>query len=193
MRIRSIIVVSLFSFVFVLAGCADLGGAIARTSAWRDRAALARDSLDQQIIDLQAQQAQLDPNSSESVQLGSDIKLARAQQAVLDAAITQVNQVLHEAQNPSDALTHIAHSVSSWVPAPAQGPIVLGAALIATLARSRQLKQSTISIVQSISHVLERDEQFRSLFESHADTIRTIQTPGARRLVDKAQRLKAAA
>ena len=84
-----------------------------------------------------------------------------------------------------------AHGVSSWVPAPIQGPLVLGAALIATLARSRQLKESSKSIVNSIAHVLERDEQFRSIFQSHADTIRSIQTPGARRIVDRTQSKRA--
>ncbi|MEZ6164722.1 MAG: hypothetical protein R3B67_09835 [Phycisphaerales bacterium] len=191
MRIRSIIVVSLVSFIFVLAGCADLGGAIAQASAWREKALLAQDSLDEQIVQLQAQHAGLDPSSPQSLQLATDIQLAQAQRAALDAAIAQATLVLQEAEHPSDALTQIAHGVSSWLPAPAQGPIVLGAALIATLARSRQLKQSTMSIVQSIAHVLERDEQFRALFESHADTIRTIQTPGARQLVDKALRLRA--
>lgn len=191
MRIVSIIVLTLVTVLFVLAGCADLGGAIAQASAWREKALLAQDSLDEQIVELQAQHAGLDPSSPQSQQIAGDIQLAQAQRAALETAIAQANRVLYEAQNPSDSLTHIAHSVSSWVPAPAQGPIVLGAALIATLARSRQLKQSTMSIVQSIAHVIERDEQFRALFESHADTIRTIQTPGARQLVDKAQRLRA--
>ena len=118
---------------------------------------------------------------------------SQAKRAALDAAIAQANQVLDEAQHPSDALTQIAHGISSWVPAPAQGPLVLGAALIATLTRSRQLKQSSMSIINSISHVLERDEQFKSLFEQHADTIRSIQTPTARKLVDQTNRKRAQA
>ncbi len=191
MRIKFIIVLSLLTPVPLLAGCADLQGAIAQTSAWRDEAAHARDALDEQIGAMQTRHDELDPGSPGAQQLGSDIKLVQAKRATLDAAITQADQVLQEAQHPSDALTQIAQGVSGWVPAPVQGPLVLGAALIATLARSRQLKQSTMSIVGSISHVLERDERFRALFESHADTIRSIQTPAARRIVDQTLRRRA--
>jgi hypothetical protein len=173
-------------------GCADLGGAIAQTSAWRDEAVTIRDELDAQLGSLRQQQTQQQPGSPEFDRLESLIKLAQAKRAGLDVAIDQAQRVLDEAQNPSDALTQIAHGVSAWVPAPAQGPIVLGAALVATLARSRQLKESSRSIIDSISHVLERDEQLRALFTQHADTIRSIQTPAARKLVDQTQRKRVA-
>lgn len=194
MRINTIIVLSLFVLTTLLStGCADLQGAIAQTSAWRDEAVTVRDTLEKQVQTLQTQQGNLEPGSPESIAIDTEIKLAQAKQAALDAAIAQANQVLDEAQHPSDALTQIAHGISSWVPAPAQGPLVLGAALIATLTRSRQLKQSSMSIINSISHVLERDEQFKSLFEQHADTIRSIQTPTARKLVDQTNRKRALA
>lgn len=194
MRINTIIVLTLILTTSVLSsGCADLQGAIAQTSAWRDEAVTVRDTLEQQVQTLQTQQGGLEPGSPEAIAIDTEIKLAQAKQAALDAAIAQANQVLDEAQHPSDALTQIAHGISSWVPAPAQGPLVLGAALIATLTRSRQLKQSSMSIINSISHVLERDEQFKSLFEQHADTIRSIQTPTARKLVDQTNRKRAQA
>ena len=194
MRINTIIVLSLFVLTALLStGCADLQGAIAQTSAWRDEAVTVRDTLEKQVQTLQTQQGGLEPGSSEAIAIDTEIKLAQAKRAALDAAIAQANQVLDEAQHPSDALTQIAHGISSWVPAPAQGPLVLGAALISTLTRSRQLKQSSMSIINSISHVLERDEQFKSLFEQHADTIRSIQTPTARKLVDQTNRKRAQA
>ena len=194
MRINTIIVLSLFVLTALLStGCADLQGAIAQTSAWRDEAVTVRDTLEKQVQTLQTQQGGLEPGSSEAIAIDTEIKLAQAKRAALDAAIAQANQALDEAQHPSDALTQIAHGISSWVPAPAQGPLVLGAALIATLTRSRQLKQSSMSIINSISHVLERDEQFKSLFEQHADTIRSIQTPTARKLVDQTNRKRAQA
>ncbi|MFG0246992.1 MAG: hypothetical protein ACF8MF_13165 [Phycisphaerales bacterium JB052] len=192
MRINTIIVLSLLVLTTLLgSGCADIQGAIAQTSAWRDEAVSVRDTLDQQVETLQTQQGNLEPGSPEAIAIETELKLTQAKRAALDAAIAQANQVLDEAQHPSDALTQIAHGISSWVPAPAQGPLVLGAALIATLARSRQLKQSSMSIISSISHVLERDEQFKSIFEQHADTIRSIQTPTARRLVDQTNRKRA--
>lgn len=192
MRINTIIVLSLLVLTILLgSGCADIQGAIAQTSAWRNEAVSVRDTLDQQVETLQTQQGKLEPGSPEAIAIETELKLAQAKRAALDAAIAQANQVLDEAQHPSDALTQIAHGISSWIPAPAQGPLVLGAALIATLARSRQLKQSSMSIISSISHVLERDEQFKSIFEQHADTIRSIQTPTARRLVDQTNRKRA--
>lgn len=192
MRTKSIFV-SMFLTLFLLTivGCTDLQGAIAQTNTWRDQASTVRDDLDEQISSLRIQQQQALPGSTEADQLDTRLKLAQAKHAALDAAIAQADEVLLEAQEPTDTLTGIAHAVSSWVPTPAQGPLVLGAALIATLARSRQLKASSTSIIQSIAHVLDRDEQFRSIFAQHSDTIRSIQTPAARKLVDQTQRRRA--
>jgi hypothetical protein len=189
MRTKSIVVFFFLALILLpIVGCADLQGAIAQTSAWRDEANTLRDDLAQQLETLRLQQQQAQPGSAVAEQLETQVRLTQAKHAALDAAIAQADEVLREAQQPTDALTTIAHGVSAWVPAPAQGPLVLGAALIATLARSRQLKQSSTSIIQSIAHVLERDEQFRSLFAQHSDTIRSIQTPAARKLVDQTQR-----
>ena len=190
MRIN-IITLVLFCCVFLLGGCTDLQGAIAHTAAWREEGIAARDALDDQVTKLRSRHESIDPGSEEALLIQSELGMAQAQRAALDLAITNASRVLEEAQHPSDSLTRIAQGVSSWVPAPAQGPIVLGAALVATLVRSRQLKQSAASIVGSISHVLERDDQFRSLFDTHADTIRSIQTPGARRMVDQTLRKRA--
>ncbi len=188
MRTQSIIVsfLSLLTITLIV-GCADLQGAIAQTSAWRDEAHTVKDTLNEQITLMESELASLEPGSPSAIQLAADLKIARAKQSTLQAAIAQADLVIQEASEPTDSITTIAHGVSSWMPAPIQGPLVLGAALIATLARSRQLKESSKSIVNSIAHVLERDEQFRSIFQSHADTIRSIQTPGARRIVDRTQ------
>lgn len=193
MRINTLIVCLLLTITALLAvGCADLQGAIAQTSAWRDNASNARTLLDEQLATLESRRDTLEPASPEARALDTQIALARAKQAALEAAIIQADQVLEEARNPSDGLTRLARDASAWVPAPAQGPIVLGAALIATLLRSRQLKQASTSIINSISHVIERDPQFRALFEQHADAVRSIQTPGARKLVDQTTRKRSA-
>jgi len=188
MRTQSILVsfLSILTITLII-GCADLQGAIAQTSAWRDEAHAVKDSLSEQIRSMESELASLETGSPSAIQLTTDLKIARAKQSTLEAAISQADLVIQEASEPTDSITTMARGVSSWVPAPVQGPLVLGAALIATLARSRQLKESSKSIVNSIAHVLERDEQFRSIFESHADTIRSIQTPSARRIVDQTQ------
>ena len=177
----------LLTLMIPLTGCTDLKGAIAKTSAWRDQAENIQSTLDDQITAMQAELTTVDPGTARSQQLIADIKLAQAKHASLGAAIAQANIVLQEAKQPTDAVTQIAQGVSAWVPAPIQGPLVLGAALIASLARSSQLKRSGTSIINSISHVLERDEQLKAMFTSHADTIRSIQTPSARKLVDQVQ------
>jgi len=188
MRTQSIFVSFLSILTITLfVGCADLQGAIAQTSAWRDEAHTVKDTLSEQIRLMESELTSLESGSPSAIQLAADLNIARAKHSTLQAAIAQADLVLQEASEPTDSITTIAHGVSSWVPAPIQGPLVLGAALIATLARSRQLKESSKSIVNSIAHVLERDEQFRSIFQSHADTIRSIQTPGARRIVDRTQ------
>lgn len=189
MRIKvNIVLLSLMFCSMMSVGCSDLQGAIAQTSAWRDEASVLRDDLNHQLQSLRHQQQQSDPESTAAQHIESQIKLTQAKHSALDAAITHADQVLQEAQHPTDTLTRIVNGASAWVPAPAQGPLVLGAALIATLVRSRQLKLSSTSIIQSIAHVLERDEQFRTIFTQHSDTIRSIQTPNARRLVDQTQR-----
>ncbi|MHA7814499.1 MAG: hypothetical protein ACX94C_14035 [Phycisphaerales bacterium] len=192
MRTPTITIVFVLIFLTAgITGCTDLQGAITKASAWRDEAQTIQGTLDEQAGSLRTQLAALDPDSPEARQLDTDISLLDAKRAALSAAIARANLVLEEAHNPSDSLTVLARGVSSWVPAPVQGPLVLGAALLASLARSRKLKQSSASIVDSIAHVLERDEAFRSLFDAHADTVRSIQTPGARKLVDQTQRRRA--
>ncbi len=193
MRTKVIIVFSLFIITTLLSvGCTDLQGAIAQTSAWRQEASTLRDDLGAQLERIRLEHQQADPGSDTAQKLETQLRIAQAKQAALDAAIAQADEVLREAQHPTDALTTLAHGVSAWVPAPIQGPLVLGAALIATIARSRQLKQSGISIIKSINHVLEHDDQFKALFNQHSDTIRSIQTPAARKLVDQTQRKRIA-
>lgn len=168
----------------VLPGCADLQGAIAQTSAWRDEAKGVRVDLRSQLDILKQQRGSLPDGSSDALLVDSSIMRAKGKLQLLEAAIVRADLVIQEATNPTNSLTQAANTISPWIPAPAQGPLVLGAALLATFVRSRNLKQSATSIIQSIEHTLCRDPEFKQLFTQHADTIRTIQTPGARRLID---------
>ena len=167
-----------------LSGCADLQGALTKTAAWRERASLVESDVQEQLAALENKRQTTDPASPDASYLDAAIAKANAQLSALNAAIAQADLVIEEAQNPSDSLTRAADALSPWIPAPAQGPIVLGAALIATMMRSKNLKNSAASIVQSLEYTMNRDPEFRQLFTKHADTIRTIQTPGARKLID---------
>ena len=178
------IVFAIIITAIVFAGCADLQGAIAQTSAWRDDARTIQSDLQSQIESLESQRADVQDDPSQSALIDAAILSARAKVEALSAAIARVDLVLDEAANPNDSLTRFAHELSPWIPAPAQGPVILGAALIATLMRSRNLKSSAVSIIESIEHALKRDPQFKEIFAQHADTIRTIQTPSARKLID---------
>lgn len=170
--------------LITLAGCADLQGAIAQTTTWRNNAQEIETDLQNKVITLESKRETAPIGSPSVVHLNVAIAQANAKINALNAAIMQADLVIAEATNPTDSLTRAANALSPWIPAPAQGPMVLGAALIATLFRSRNLKNSAASIIQSIEHTMNRDPEFKQLFNQHADTIRTIQTPGARKLID---------
>ena len=171
----------ILSFV---SGCADLQGALSQTTAWRDNALEIESDLQSELGLLEDQRRSIPDTSPNAGYLDQAIEQASDKIDMLNSAIERVDLVIAEAQHPTDSLTHAANTIAPWIPAPAQGPLVLGAALIATLLRSRNLKNSASSIIQSIEHTMRRDPEFKELFEKHADTIRTIQTPSARKLID---------
>jgi len=168
----------------LLAGCADLQGALTKTTAWRDDAKGIRIEMQSRLDELESQRDLVPDSSLDVPMIDAAILGAKTKINLLDTVIARADMVIEEATNPTDSLSQATNALSPWIPAPAQGPLVLGAALIATFVRSRNLKQSAISIIQSIEHTLSRDPEFRQLFVNHADTIRTIQTPGARKLID---------
>lgn len=172
----------------MLAGCADLQGALTQTTAWRNNAKAVESELQSQLNTLQLQRETESDTSQNAASLDAAISLASAEIQTLNTAIAQADLVIQEATNPTDSITLAADAISPWVPAPAQGPLLLGAALIASLMRSRNLKQNTASIINSIDHLIKGDPQFKELFAQHANTIRTIQTPGARKLIDSTSR-----
>lgn len=165
-------------------GCADLQGALIKTSAWRDEAVLVQSDLQTQLDVLEQQRQELPIGSPETAYLDAAISRTRAKIHTINAAVVQADLVIQEASNPQSTLTQTVDAISPWIPAPAQGPVLLGAALMATLLRSKNLKNSATSIIQSIEHTMNRDPAFKDIFAQHADTIRTIQTPGARKLID---------
>jgi hypothetical protein len=171
--------------ILFVSGCADLGGALNKAAAWRDNAQTLETDLSAQLDSLNTQRQSTPDISPDAPPLDALILETQAKIQILGALIAQADLVIEEAKNPSDTLTQAADALSPWVPAPAQGPLVLGAALIATMIRSRNLKNNTTSIIKSIEHTMKNDPAFKNLFTQHADTIRTIQTPGARKLIDK--------
>lgn len=182
------IVLIIVLFTIPIAGCAGIGETIEQTSRWRDQAHNARNTAESELEDLVDQREAFPDSSQQAGLIDAAIARARAKISMLDAAIVHADMVLEETENPTDGLTGITERLISFIPAPAQGPLLLGAALITTLVRSQQLKAGSRSIIQSIQHAVSNDESFHAAFKANADTIRTIQTPLARRMVDKVQR-----
>lgn len=184
MLCRRLAVIALSIVTLSLTACADIPGAIAQANALRDQAAQARQHLDTELADLQSARASLPDDAPAVRDLDAAIALAHAKRQALDAALAHADLVLAEMQTPTDALTQGVSALSPLLPPPAQGPVLLGAALIATLFRARQVRKGAGSIVASIQKAL-GDPDFRAAFERHAATIRSIQTPTARRIVDE--------
>jgi hypothetical protein len=116
---------------------------------------------------------------------------SRAQEAAADAATKQVDLVMNGAAQPQDTLGQTVGAVSPLLPEPIRLPLALGAALIASLVRSAQLKQGMASIATGLNKAMEEDEQFKAGFRRHANTFRSIQTPLAKKVVDQTTRRRA--
>lgn len=110
---------------------------------------------------------------------------ARLRHAALDAAARGTSAVLLEAREPSDPVGQVVGVIAPWLPGPVRTPLVLGAAGLATLARARQLKRGLLSVATSLREAMSADEALAAHIRRHADTLRKIQTPAARRIVDE--------
>jgi len=108
---------------------------------------------------------------------------ARARHAAIDAAVLQLDQVIKEARTPSDPLVSVS---APLLPEPLRSPYLLGAALLATLARAVQLKRGMASIAQSFQKAMEEDEELRNGVKRNANTLRSIQTATAQKIVNQA-------
>ncbi|RMH24805.1 MAG: hypothetical protein D6692_12165 [Planctomycetota bacterium] len=167
----------------LLPACADIPGTIAQAARWRDEAAAVRDMVTNELDNLEAARAAIPDDAPDAPGLDAAIANARAKRAALDAAVLHADRVLAEMTEPSDSLTVGVGALTPLLPPPAQGPVLLAAALVATLLRARQVRAGADSIVKSIQHA-RKDPLFQQAFERHADAIRSIQTPAARRIVD---------
>lgn len=152
----------------------------------RDDAQAARDDLRAQADRLEALRRAQPDQTPEQAQLDALIAATRAKIGALDAAVAQAEAVLREASGPTSPLSATARGLGSMLPEPARAPLVLGAALLVTLARARQLKVGAASIAASVSKAMDADPKLRAAFQRQANTMRSIQTPTAKRIVDEA-------
>ena len=169
---------------FLLSGCLDMQ----RADEFRGRAVSVRDRFAAESADLAAAVERMPANDPMKPDAEAALARARAKEAAADAAVQQVDLVMRRARSPDNPLSVGA---LGWLPEPVRWPLALGAALVASLARGAQLKRGLASVAQSLDKAMEEDGEFRARFRQHAATIRSIQTPLARREIDRAQRGRA--
>lgn len=169
-----------------LSGCAGVDD----VRAVRDDALQVREQLTAQIAAADAAIAQQDRlglaiDAPERVALERAKEQALATRQAVDAAITQVDLILKEAQDPTDPLSMASRQLAPLVPGPWQAPLILAGALAAVFLRSQQLKTALLSVAHGIEVAKDRDPLFKDAFAKHADLFRIEQTATARRVVDE--------
>lgn len=167
--------------VVAAGGCADLGEVVAA----RDAASSVSHTLHQNALGHEQAAGALPEGDPRAAHLLQQAARARARAAVLDDAVRQVNLVLDEAQDPTSPISAATSAAAPFLPPPVGAGLLLGGALAATLMRAGKLKAALESVVRGIETAKKDDAEFRTRFQEHANTFRTIQTPAARRVVDE--------
>ena len=176
------VVVSLVALGF--GGCVDMS-VLGEVEAMRNQAAQLRDELHAESAAWDRRLAALRPDDPLRAEAVASRDAARAREAAVASAVSVADATLARANAPDDTLTQAAKGVSPLVPEPVRTPLVLGAALVASLLRAAQLKRGLASVAEGMSKAMSEDGAFRERFKAHANTFRTIQTRVARRVIDE--------
>ena len=172
---------------FCAGGCVDLP----RVEAFRsDAAKLSRDWAGQTAA-WERKLAAMPADDPMRPDAEAALARARAKEAAADAAVRQVDLVVSRAKNPDDPLGQSVGMLSPLLPEPVRWPLALGAALVASVVRARQLKDGMVSIATGLDRAMTDDPDFAAKFRQHATTFRSIQTPVAKRVIDQTQRRRA--
>ena len=155
--------------------------------AARDRAAQLSSALGEHEAGLSARFGEAQ-TEAERRRIEEDLAIIRAQRTALDAAAAQVDAAAARAADPQDPLGAVASAMAPWLPAEARLPLLLGAGLAASVVRLLRLKRAAESIVDSVEKAARQDPDFRDRLAANADTLRSVQTAVAGRLVDRRQR-----
>ena len=162
----------------VAAGCVDMN----QVRQLRDSAAAMSDDLKGQSRALEQRLAGMSPDDPARADVEAALARSRAKQAAAEAAVKQVDLVGSRAAHPDTPLGQMVDAASPWLPEPVRAPLVLGAALAASLARAAQLKKGMASIADGLNKAMEEDPEFKTQFKRHANTFRAIQTPVAKKV-----------
>lgn len=179
---RTLILLLALACLLILPACSTLEDLV----GLRSQAAAERDRLDQQAIDLEATLAATPPTDPTRPALEAQIQQTRAQSDLYTQDISRLDQVIAEAQNPSDPIAQAVGVVAPFLPVPIRTPLVLGGALIGALLRAHQLRQGLTSVARGFEIAKRDDPDFNARFAANAHTFRATQTPLARKLINTA-------
>lgn len=172
---------AVLSGVLLMGGCVDAS----QLAALRDQATLVRDELETQAARLE-DESQAEKSEPMVREAASEAASALRERLIsLDQAIVALDTALQSSQTPDDLVGQLAAHAAPLVPEPFRSPVLLLGALAAALMRANQLKRAAGSIATSIAKASEKDDQFRSAIQRHADTLRSVQTSTAKRIVDE--------
>jgi hypothetical protein len=167
--------------VLAVGGCADVEAA----RAFRADAAVLRESLDARAARWQETLDSLPAGDPGRAAVESERARVAGVVAALDAGLARVDEVITEAEKPSDPLTQTVGAVSPLLPISVRGPLLLGAAGVVAGLRAWRLKAGLASVAKGLSVALREDEEFRACFKRHANTFRATQTSTAARVIDE--------
>lgn len=170
-----------------LGGCEGLPDAVAlRDRAGAMQEAVRADVTAQRRVVEEMRKAGVEPDSPGMRDAAAVLAQMEAHAQVLGAAVGELDALIAEASQPTHPISEGVELISRSLPEPLRSPLVLGGALLAMAVRANRLRAALASVAQSIEKVKQNDEQFRRSFKENASTIRSIQTPTARSIVDAA-------
>lgn len=192
-----------FALVSMLGGCGLMGGLAGEFGAVRDEAARARDEIAADRIAIEQAATRLPPGSADKDQLERLAETRLRQEAAFARAVERLEAAHQAAQraalsgaagepggDPAGTLEDGAALLAPLVPPGAQLPLVLGAGFVASLWRAARLKRSAASIAEGLEKAMAGDDSLREGMKRNAATLRSVQTPTARRIVDEVQRVR---
>lgn len=179
MRLLCYAAIVVLSFLLLApAGCVTTSEA--RFS--RDQAAATRDRLVVSARELRANLDALPSDDPARPPLMATLAGTQAAIGTLSRGIVQIDTALADPDPQGDSLVG---GLSQLLPVPWRAPLVLGGVGLGLFLRSRQLRDGITTIAQGIEIAKAQDPAFRAIFQRHANTFRSIQSPTARKLVDE--------
>ena len=194
--------------VATLGGCGlmdglagDLSGGVSQEfESIREEASRALDEIAADRIALEQSAAALPQVSGARARVESVAAARATQEAAFARAVERLEALAGSAAgisgdgsaplDPAGTLEEGAALLAPLVPPGAQLPLILGAGFAASVWRAARLKKSAASIAQGLEKAMAGDEGLREGMKRNADTLRSVQTATAQRIVDEVKRAR---